>query len=293
MLFRSFVALVATAATGICASLQQVKDFGANPTKIYMYIYVPDKLAAKPAVIVALHPCGGSAPSWYSGTKLPSYANTNGFILIYPGTPNYSNCWDVNGAATLTHGQGGDALGIINMINYTISTYSADRDHVYVMGSSSGAMMTNVMAGSYPDVFEAGAAFSGTAHACFAGSLGQPTPFGTNQTCAQGLQHTPQEWANFVHNSYPGYTGRRPRMQIFHGLADTLVRPQCAVEALKQWSAVLDVPFGKNVSGVPSAAYTQMIYGDGTKLQGFFGVGVGHTAPVNEQLMLKFFGILS
>lgn len=194
--------------------------------------------------------------------------------------------------ASLTHGQGGDALGIVSMVNYTLTKYNGDRDRVYVMGSSSGAMMTNVMAGSYPDVFEAGAAYSGTAHACFAGSP-TATPFGANQTCAQGLQHTPEQWGNFVRNSYPGYTGRRPRMQIYHGLADTLVRPQCGYEALKQWSNVLGVTLASNVTGTPSAAYTQMIYGDGTKLQGFFGQGVGHTAPVNEQLMLKFFGILS
>lgn len=239
-----------------------------------------------------MHPCGGSATEWYSGTKLPSYADTNGFILIYPGTPNMNNCWDIQSAGTLTHGQGGDALGIVNMVNYTLTKYSGDASKVYAMGASSGAMMTNALAGSYPDVFEAGAAFSGVAFACSAGSP-CATPSCSNQTCAQGLQHTPAEWAAFVHNAFPGYTGRRTRMMIVHGTADTLVRPQCAVEALKQWSAVLDVTLTKNVTGVPSATYTQEVYGDGTKLQGFFGAGVGHFAPVNEALILKFFGITS
>lgn len=55
------------------------------------------------------------------------------------------------------------------MVNYTIDRYGADRERVYVMGFSSGGMMTNVLAGSYPEVFEAGAAYSGTAHACFFG----------------------------------------------------------------------------------------------------------------------------
>jgi acetylxylan esterase len=178
------------------------------------------------------------------------------------------------------------------MVNYTLAKYNGDAKKVYVMGSSSGAMMTNAMAGTYPEVFEAGAAYSGVAHACFAGAAGS-TPFAANQTCAQGLQHTPEQWGAFVHNSHPGYNGTRPRMMIVHGLADTLVKPQAAAEALKQWSNVLDVQWSKNVTGVPSSAYTQEIYGDGTKLQGFFGVGVGHTAPVNEDLMLKFFGITS
>lgn len=203
-----------------------------------------------------------------------------------------SNCWDVQNKDSLTHGAGGDAAGIVSMVNYTLQKYNGDPAKVFVMGSSSGAMMTNVLAGSYPDVFEAGAAYSGVAHACFAGAP-SATPFSPNQTCAQGLQHTPEEWGNFVRNSYRGYEGRRPRIQIYHGLADTLVRPQCGYEALKQWSDVLGVSLSKNVTGVPSSGYTQMIYGDGTKLQGFFGQGVGHTAPVQEELMLKFFNIIS
>lgn len=201
-------------------------------------------------------------------------------------------CWDVQNAASLTHGGGGDAGGIISMVNYTLNKYSGDASKVYVMGGSSGAMMTNVMAGSYPDVFEAGAAFSGVAHACFAGAAAA-TPMAPNQTCAQGkINHTPEEWGNFVRNSYPGYTGKRTRMQIFHGLADGLVRPDCARQALAQWANVLGLKLTNSVSGVPSAQYTQEIYGDGTQLQGFFGQGVGHIAPVNEPVMLKFFGII-
>ncbi|RYP29756.1 hypothetical protein DL767_006577 [Monosporascus sp. MG133] len=292
MLFRTVLSLAVAAATGLCASLQRVQNWGSNPTNIQMYIYVPDRRATSPAIIVALHPCGGTGQQWFSGTRLPSYADSNGFILIYPSTPNMSNCWDVHNPASLTHGAGGDAGGIIAMVNYALQTYNGDPAKVYVMGSSSGGMMTNVLAGSYPDVFEAGAAYSGTAHACFAGAPGA-TPFSPNQTCAQGLQHTPQEWGNFVRNSYPGYSGRRPRMQIWHGLADALVRPQCAQEALKQWSNVLNVQWTRNVTGVPSSAYTQIIYGDGTQLQGYLGQGVGHTAPVNEDLMLRFFGLIS
>lgn len=151
------------------------------------------------------------------------------------------------------------------------------------------------MVGAYPDVFEAGAAYSGAAFACFAGSLAPPTPFGNNQTCAQGMQHTPEQWTQFVYNAYPGYTGRRPRMQVIHGLADALVRPQCGYEQLKQWSAVLGVTNTKNNTGstVPEGSqYTEMVYGNGSQLVGYFGQGVGHFAPPNEPVMLKFFGLL-
>ncbi|KAI1179248.1 carbohydrate esterase family 1 protein [Nemania sp. FL0916] len=290
----TILGLLGAASSGLAASLQQVTGFGNNPSSLQMYIYVPDVVPTNPAVIVALHPCGGTASQWYSSTTLPSYAQSSGFILIYPQTTKYSNCWDVNNAGSLTHGGTGDALGIISMVNYTLTKYNGNTSKVYVMGGSSGAMMTNVMVGSYPEVFEAGAAYSGTAFACFAGSLAPPTPFGNNQTCAQGMQHTPEQWAQFVYNAYPGYTGRRPRMQVIHGLADTLVRPQCAYEQLKQWSAVLGVTNTKNNTGssVPEGSqYTEMVYGDGTQLVGYFGAGVGHIAPPNPAVMLKFFGL--
>lgn len=119
---------------------------------------------------IQLHPCGGTASQWYGGTRLPAQSENLGFILIYPQTQKNSNCWDVNNAATLTHGAGGDSLGVISMVNYTLSKYNADPAKVFVMGGSSGAMMANVMVGSYPEVFEAGAAYSGVAFACFAGA---------------------------------------------------------------------------------------------------------------------------
>jgi acetylxylan esterase len=58
-----------------------------------------------------------------------------------------------------------------------------------VTGASSGAMMTNVLLGDYPDVFKAGAAFMGVPFGCFA-----TTPSNTwNSECANGqISRTPQ-----------------------------------------------------------------------------------------------------
>ncbi|KLU86350.1 feruloyl esterase B, partial [Magnaporthiopsis poae ATCC 64411] len=147
MLLSSLFGLAASAGMAAAAQLQQIQNWGANPSRIQMFLYVPDRVAANPPIIVGLHPCGGNARQWFSGTQLPRYADQNGWILIFPGTPNQSNCWDVQNPASLTHNQGGDALGIVSMVNYTITTHNADRARVYVMGSSSGAMMTNVLAG--------------------------------------------------------------------------------------------------------------------------------------------------
>ncbi|KAF1916670.1 Alpha/Beta hydrolase protein [Ampelomyces quisqualis] len=290
-----------TTATAVLAStgaafgaLTQVTGFGTNPTGLQMYVSVPAKITTNPAIIVALHPCGGTASEWYSGTRLPASSESLGFVLIYPQTTKFSNCWDVNNAATLTHGAGGDSAGIISMVNYALTKYHGDKTKVFVMGGSSGAMMANVMIGSYPEVFEAGAAYSGTAFACFAGSKSDPTPFGANQTCAQGLSHTPEQWASYVKNAYPSYMGKRPRFLVAHGLADTLVRPAAGYEQLKQWSAVLGVTNTANQTGAgvdQGSQYNKMMYGTTNQLVGYFGQGVGHIAPVVEGVLLKFFGL--
>jgi len=54
MMLGSLFTVVATATLALGASLQAVSSFGKNPTNIQMYIYVPDKVAAKPAIIVAV-----------------------------------------------------------------------------------------------------------------------------------------------------------------------------------------------------------------------------------------------
>jgi len=263
-----------------------VTNFGPNPTNVGMYIYVPTSLVQTPPVIVAIHYCTGTAQAYFSGTRYAQLADQHGFIVIYPNAPDSGGCWDVHTNATLTHDKGGDSLGIASMVRYTITKYNADKSKIFATGTSSGAMMTNVLAGAYPDLFAAGAAFSGVPYGCFQG----PTLW--NSVCAQGHEiHTAQQWADFVHRGYPGYTGPRPRLQLWHGTADTTLYYQNLVEANKQWPNVLGVSFSKNNTNTPLPNYTQMIYGDGTKYVAYSALGVGHTVPVRENDVLSFFGI--
>lgn len=62
---------------------------------------------------------------------------------------------------TLTHDAGGDSLGIANGLRYLADLYGVDSEQVFATGTSSGAMMTNVLAGAYPDLIKGGAAFAG------------------------------------------------------------------------------------------------------------------------------------
>jgi hypothetical protein len=51
---HSIAALSLFIFTGHGAKLTKVDNFGFNPTDIQMYIYVPDRLAPKPAVVMGV-----------------------------------------------------------------------------------------------------------------------------------------------------------------------------------------------------------------------------------------------
>ncbi|GJC84911.1 putative acetylxylan esterase A [Colletotrichum liriopes] len=299
-LFAAAVAGLSSLASA--ASLQQVTSFGANPSGAKMYIYVPDRVAANPPIIVAIHYCSGTANAYYANTPYKGYADTYGLIVIYPESPYSGTCWDVSSPASLTHNGGGNSNAIANMVTYTLDKYSGDRSKVFVTGTSSGAMMTplavpkknmltetqNVMAATYPELFAAGIAYSGVPAGCFYTG----TVNGWNSTCSQGNSiSTQQVWAQTALNMYPGYTGSRPRMQIYHGSADTTLYPRNWNETIKQWTGVFgySLTAQQTLPGTPSGQYTKYIYGP--NLEGIYGAGVGHSVPVMGAEDLKWFGI--
>jgi poly(hydroxyalkanoate) depolymerase family esterase len=263
-------AVVATSLTfaspASAASLVEVTNFGPNPTNLRMHLYVPDTVRPQPAVLVAAHFCTGSGPVFYSGTEFASLADQHGFIVIYPSATRSGNCFDVSSPQALQHNGGSDPVGVVSMVNYVLQNHDGDPDRVYITGLSSGAMLTNVMLGAYPDVFNAGAAFAGVPYACFATTDGSMW----NTTCANGqLIRTPQEWGNLVRGAFPGYTGARPRMQIWHGTADDTLRYPNFGEQIKQWTNVHGLSQTPSFTDSPQPNWTRTRYG-----------GTGTMAPV-------------
>lgn len=224
---RLIAGAAALATTAQAASLQQVADFGPNTSGTKMYLYAPDSLSSagnntNAPVVVAIHFCTGTAEAYFSATPYPALAEQYGFYVIYPESPYNGTCWDVSSQEALTHGGGADTSSIAEMVSHTVSTYGADASRVFVTGSSSGAMMTNVLAAAYPDVFKAATVYSGVPAGCFYTG----TVDGWNSTCSSGENiHTQKEWADTALAMYPGYTGTRPKMLIFHGSADEALLP--------------------------------------------------------------------
>ena len=151
-------------------------------------------------------------------------------------------------------------------------------------------MMGNVLSAVYPDVFAAASVYSGVAAGCMAVPDGvAPNPY---DPCALGrIIKTPQQWGDIVRGYNPTYKGPWPRMQIFHGTADTIVVYQNFIEDLKQWSNVHGVKFSRNSTNTPERGYTEMIYGDGHLLTGYSALDVPHVVPQHPKEALSFFGL--
>ncbi len=291
------VSSTATAPAAQAASLVRVSSFGDNPGGLGMYLYVPNGVKANAPVLVVVHYCTGSAQAMVSGTQFDELADRYGYIAIYPQADRPGACFDVSSAQALRHDGGSDPTSIANMVRYVQRTYSTDSSRVFVTGTSSGAMTTQVMLATYPDLFAAGAAFAGVPATCF--STSSPPPGATSQApwnsdCAQGrINRTAQQWGDLARAAYPGYTGKRPRVQLWHGTQDTTLAYANFGEAVEQWTNVLGVsstPAATSVSGND----TRTRYGgtgDQAPVEAHSLAGTTHNLPVDAAAAIHFFGL--
>ncbi|MER7895026.1 PHB depolymerase family esterase [Streptomyces sp. NPDC096046] len=291
-LIAALVLTGASATTASAASLTEVTNFGSNPGNLRMYVYRPDTAPARPAVVVAVHYCTGTGPTFYANTEFARLADQHGFVVVYPDANVSGQCFDVSSPQALKHDGGSDPTSIAQMVRYTLQNMNADPGRIYVTGASSGAMTTNVMLGAYPDLFKAGAAFMGVPFGCFATTNGS-----WNTDCATGkISKTPQEWGDLVRNAYPGYTGPRPRMQLWHGTEDEALYYANFGEEIKQWTNVLGVSQTPVFTDSPQSNWTRTRYGstgaqapvEANSIQ-----GVGHSLPESGMAAraITFFGL--
>ncbi|HEX6470191.1 MAG TPA: PHB depolymerase family esterase [Streptosporangiaceae bacterium] len=276
------------------ASLQEITDFGANPTGLRMHLYVPPRVRPHPAVVVAIHYCTGSGPELFGNQEFASLADRYGFIVVYPSATRDGHCFDVSTPGALVHDGDSDPVGIVSMVRYVERHLHADRHRVFATGLSSGAMMTNVLLADYPDVFRAGSAMSGVAYHCFATTDGSLW----NSDCATGqIIKTPREWGDLVRSADPGYRGPRPRMQLWHGTADEILFYPNFGEEIKQWTNVLGARPAFTDHPQPTWTHTAYVNRAGVAVDTYSVDGAPHALglidPTWARYAVRFFGLTS
>jgi acetylxylan esterase len=270
---------------------------GANlPSYTQMYIYVPDKLATNPPIVVSAHSCGNSAEGQFGAiTKTRAAADQNGFIIILPDNPG-QNCWDVGSKQSLTHDGGGDTHAVAQMVRYALTQYEADPKRVYVFGGSSGAMMTQALLGVYPELFIAGAARAGVPCGCWAESYDPGQQW--SGPCAGGsVSKTAQQWGDLVRAINPDYTGHRPRVQLYQGENDGTISYKNMGEAIKEWTNVLglnETPTSTDTISSSGYTYDREFWKNDcgyVVLEAWSAPGQGHSMTYEEDAILEFFGL--
>jgi poly(hydroxyalkanoate) depolymerase family esterase len=287
--------VLTTAAPAHAASLTQVTGFGSNPSNLNMYVYVPANVSARPALLVAVHYCTGSATAFFNGGAhdYVTAADRYGYVIVFPEATRSGQCFDVYSPQALKRGGGSDPEGIMSMVTYAEQHYNVDTSRVFVTGASSGAMMTNVLAAEYPDVVTAASAFMGVPATCFATTGG-----GTwNSDCSGGnITKTAQQWGDAARAMYPGYTGRYPRMQLWHGTQDTTLSYHNFGEEIKQWTNLNGISETPVSTDHPQSSWTRTRYGSSStqpQVDGISISGVGHSLPQSGmvQYAIDFFGL--
>jgi poly(hydroxyalkanoate) depolymerase family esterase len=267
------------------------------PSYLQMYIYVPDKVASSPPIVVSGHSCGSTAMGQVGNIpKTLAAADSLGFIVILPDNPG-QNCWDVGSAQSLKHDGGGDTQGVAQMVKYALMKYNGDASRVYIFGGSSGGMLTQAMLAVYPDLFRAGSARAGVPAGCWADGYSNSNQWSNN--CANGTtDHTAQEWGDMVRAMDPGYTGHRPRVQTMQGESDTTISYKNTAEGIKEWTNVLGLTTAPTSMDTgykaANATYDRQFWANAcgyNVFEAWSSPGGTHSMPYEEADILKFFGL--
>jgi acetylxylan esterase len=146
LLIPTAVLLSALVSAQVPGTLTQIANFAASAnttSRATLHAYLPRKpLSSPPTLITAVHHCHGSGTGFFASTPYRALAEKHGFVVLFPGTPHKDGCWDVSSPASLRYAGGGDSSAIADMMRWAMKKYGVKRERSFVVGVSSGAMMT-------------------------------------------------------------------------------------------------------------------------------------------------------
>ncbi|MGE0769111.1 MAG: PHB depolymerase family esterase [Hyphomicrobiaceae bacterium] len=257
--------------------LRELTHFGSNPGNLRMHVYVPDGVGPSPALVVALHGCTQTADAYDQGTGWSDLADRLGFVLVFPEQQpanNPKNCftWFLPGD---TARDSGEALSVRQMIDKAIENFGIDRRRIFVTGLSAGGAMASVMLATYPDIFAGGAIIAGL-------------PYGSASSVQEAFEAMFNERApsaralGDVVRAASDHRGPWPKISVWHGTADTVVRPSNADHIIRQWLDVQRLPerpsgeeqLGRHIRRVWKDA------NDATRLEAYSIAGMAHGVPL-------------
>src|SRR5262245_25353471 len=213
--------------------LRELTGFGANPGNLRMFAYAPEHMPPKAPLVIALHGCTQTSDEYDHGTGWSSLADSLGFAVVYPqqqpaNNPKKCFSWFLPGDIARGYGE---ALSIREMVDHAITTFAANRRQVFVTGLSAGGAMASVMLATYPEVFAGGAIIAGLPYGC-AGNVQQAF-----EAMFTEQPHAAQALGDRV-RAASGHRGPWPKISVWHGTSDPIVKPSNGEDIIRQWTDV-------------------------------------------------------
>jgi feruloyl esterase len=255
--------------------LSEIVDFGANPGELRMLVHAPPGLPPDRPLIVVLHGCTQSAEQYAQGAGWIELADRLGLALVCPeqrASNNPNRCFNWFEAGDIARGQG-EAASIRSMIDAAALRFCSDRQQIFVTGLSAGGAMASVMLACYPELFAGGGIIAGLpygaatsvqqAFAAMFQDQSEPTPI-LGQKVRQASPHT----------------GPWPRISVWHGAADTTVKPSNADAIVRQW---LDVHGVAGAVAAQGDSHAHQVWSrDGVVMvESRLIPGMGHGTPLS------------
>ena len=231
--------------------LRELAGFGANPGNLRMFAYAPEHMPPEAPLVIALHGCTQTSDEYDHGTGWSSLADSLGFAVVYPQQQpanNPKNCFSWFLPGDIARGRG-EALSIREMVEHAIATFAADRRKVFVTGLSAGGAMASVMLATYPEVFAGGAIIAGLPYGCASNVQQAFEAMFTEQG------HAAQALGDRV-RAASRHRGPWPKISIWHGTSDPIVKPFNGEDIIRQWT---------NVHGLSNSPSYQELIGSHTR----------------------------
>jgi poly(hydroxyalkanoate) depolymerase family esterase len=261
--------------------LREVVKFGCNPGNLRMFVHVPHGLPDLAPLVVALHGCDQTAEGYDRGTGWSALADRLGFAVVYAEQQpanNPKNCfsWFLPGDTTRDLGE---ARSIRQMVEHAIATVGVDRSRVFVTGLSAGGAMASAMLATYPEVFAGGAIIAGLPHGSARSVQQAFDAMFTEQSHSAGVLGGRVRAAS-------GHRGPWPKISVWHGTADPIVKPSNSEHIVGQWTNIhglsADPSFEESIGG-----HSRRVWNDANGdpvIEAFLISGMGHGVPLSSAM---------
>ncbi len=185
-------------------------------------LYVPaDHQQRDLALLLMLHGCTQNPEDFALGTQMNDLADEFGLIVAYPHQPrraNASGCWNWFDRRHQNRGSGEPAK-LAGLAQTLAREFGVRKERVFAAGLSAGGAMAEVLAATYPDVFDAVGVHSGLS---YKSALDVPSAFAAMK-------------GTVVADSAPvAANDNGCRKIVFHGGADAAVHPANGERILEQ-----------------------------------------------------------